>query len=503
MLKLIDHSETVGTSTHKEIMKSYKYELKPTRKHEVILNKTIGTCRHLYNIGLEQRKDAYENDKWSITYSDQQDQLPVLRQKCREFNDVYAQVEQNVIRILDKSMKNFFRRIKGNKEAKNGDYKKPGFPRFKGYGRYDSFTFPQYGYGCHIIDKKGKNDDKGNIIKLSKIGSIKFIKHREIEGIIKIVTIKKEVDKFFVIFITQQYVEIPNPREYYSIEELKQKCVGIDMNLTNLVTISSRNIIEIQQYLRKSEQKLAKHQRRLFKKQRYEKEIIDKRESKKQKKEIKKKIKVNSKNREKERIKIAKIHKHIANQRRNFNHEVSRTLTDTFDLIIFEKLNIQKMMQNHHYAKSIADASWYQIQMFTKYKAEWAGKMVDFVDPKDTTKECSKCHKINEMPIWKRTMECSCGNIEDRDIDASFVIRDRSIIYQDLKRKVTKDKTSRDTISQNSTNRKAIVAIQASGEETSTQSNEQVSSVNQETLSNMKDGNLADTILQAPPFRAG
>ena len=66
MLKLIDHSETVGTSTHKELMKSYKYELKPTRKHEVILNKTIGICRHLYNIGLEQRKDAYENGKWNL-----------------------------------------------------------------------------------------------------------------------------------------------------------------------------------------------------------------------------------------------------------------------------------------------------------------------------------------------------------------------------------------------------------------------------------------------------
>lgn len=87
MLQLIDQNEMVGTSTHKEIMKSYKYEMKPTRKQEVILNKTIGICRHLYNIGLEQRKDAYENVKWSITYSDQQNQLPVLRQKCSEFND--------------------------------------------------------------------------------------------------------------------------------------------------------------------------------------------------------------------------------------------------------------------------------------------------------------------------------------------------------------------------------------------------------------------------------
>jgi hypothetical protein len=127
--------------------------------------------------------------------------------------------------------------------------------------------------------------------------------------------------------------------------------------------------------------------------------------------------------------------------------------------------------------------------MFTNYKAEWAGKMVDFVPSKNTTKECSVCHKINDMPIWKRTMVCSCGNIEDRDIDASLVIRDRSIIYQNLKSKVL-ERFSRDAMSR----------IQASGEETSTQSNERVSSVNQETLSNTKDGKFDGTIPQAPPF---
>ena len=172
MIQLIDQDEVVGNLTYKEIMKSYKYELKPTRKQEIILNKTIGICRHLYNIGLEQRKKSYENGGWYIGYYEQKSQLPELRQKCREFNDVYAQVEQDVIGRLDKSMKNFFRRIKNNTKSVNhieqfstkadhclklitnadsGKYEKPGFPRFKGYGRYDSFTFPQYGYGCNIV----------------------------------------------------------------------------------------------------------------------------------------------------------------------------------------------------------------------------------------------------------------------------------------------------------------------------------------------------------------
>jgi IS605 OrfB family transposase len=291
------------------------------------------------------------------------------------------------------------------------------------------------------------------------------------------------------------------------------------MGLSNLIATSNKKIVEHQKFLRKYEKRLAIEQRKLSKKQRYEKEIevVDKEESKKVSKieskkqgkkvnvEVKKKekIKVNSKNREKQRIKVAKIHRKIANQRRNFNHNISRTLVDNFDIIVFEKLNIQQMMSNHHYAKSIADAGWYQLQIFTNYKAEWAGKLVDFVDPVNTTKECSKCGKINDMPIWKRTMICSCGNIEDRDIDASCVIRDRSVIYQELKKKILEKIRSE---KEENISRDAIARIQAFGDETSTQtakavtqSNEQVFSVNQETLSSTKGGNLADTSMQAPP----
>ncbi len=117
VIQLIPSEEVI--STWKEITKAYKYEMKPAKKQEVVLNKTLGICRHLYNVGLEQRKDAYDNGKWSITYSDQQDQLPVLRQKCSEFNDVYAQVLQNVLRRLDTIYKNFFRRVKNNNEGRS------------------------------------------------------------------------------------------------------------------------------------------------------------------------------------------------------------------------------------------------------------------------------------------------------------------------------------------------------------------------------------------------
>ncbi len=552
MISLIPEDEAVSMSVWIPITKAYKYELRPTKNQEVKMNQTLSICRHVYNDSLSERKEGYENGGWNVQYNDQQNFLPILRnnnETGKYLQKVYEQVLQDVVRRVDKAYKNFYRRVK------NGE--KPGFPRFKGYGRYDSFTFPQYGNGCQIVnskgDKRGEKDENGDIIRLSNIGEIKFIKHRKIgdNGIpyrIKIVTVKKDATgKWSVSFAVDTFVELDIPIDIYdkvkndikelddliynllesmnktkiyekiekvscnirtkitelspgikTMEDLNKKCVGIDMGLETLTMLSTRQKVDPQKYLRKSEKRLAIEQRKLSKKQRYEQEIIDKvaskKESKKQKKDIivKKKVNVNSKNREKQRIKVAKIHKKIANQRKNFNHNLSRTLVDNFDLIIFEKLNIQQMMSNHHYAKSIADASWYQIQMFTKYKAEWAGKTVDFVEAKNTTRECSKCGKINDMPIWKRTMVCSCGNIEDRDIDSSFVIRDRSTIYQQLRKEVEM-RMSRDATSR----------FQALGEGASAQSNERVSSVNQETLSNTKGVDLEDTIRQAQPFRAG
>ena len=540
MIQLIPSNDVASISNFKEITKSYKYEMKPTKNQEVKLNQTLGTCRHLYNDSLAERKKGYENGGWNIQYNDQQNYLPILRNKNDEtgkcLKDVQTQVLQNVLKRVDFAYQNFFRRVKNN--SGNGEYKKPGFPRFKGYGRYDSFTFPQYGNGADIRiyknnndlnNKKSKSKDK-HTIRLSKIGEIKYISHIEIgetknkttgkiEKIpyqIKTITIKKEVDKWFVVATVDTFTEIhiPTiPNQINSIEELNRKCVGIDMGLFNLTTVSTRKNIESQQYLRKSEKRLVIEQRKLSKKQKYEKIVeINKKINQgiKIDKEIeKKKIKVNSKNRDKQIVKVKKVHRKIVNQRRNFNHEVSRTLVDNdkdhnFDLIVFEKLNIQQMMSNHHYAKSIADASWYQIQMFTKYKAEWAGKMVDFVPSKNTTKECSKCHKINDMPIWKRTMICSCGNVEDRDVDASFVIRDRSAIYQDLKKKVLEV-----------VNREAINSVGMQYPDfkplermSSVQSEmvEQVNSRNKETKQERTVANIDeidDSIQQALPFRAG
>ena len=523
LIPIIPPEEVVSISQWKPITKAYRYELKPTKNQEVKLNRILNTCRHLYNDSLAERKDGYENGGWNVKYNDQQNYLPTLRNKNDEFGkelrEIYAQVEQNVLKRVDRSYDNFFERVKNNKSNPKS-YKKPGFPRFKGYGRYKSFTFPQYGNGVdariYKSDKKPKSKNK-HVIRLSKIGEVKYISHREIGEIknkytgkieiipyqIKTVTIKKEVDKWFVSFSVDTFAEIHSPTikiEYKTVKELNDKVVGGDMGLNNLIMLSNRKKIDPPKYLRKSEKRLAIEQRKLSKKKLEEKEIeiTDKKKCKKIGKEVKtkKKIKISSKNRDKQKIKVAKVHRKIKNQRRNFSNECSKTLIDNYDTIIFEELGIQKMMQNHHFAKSIADASWYQIQLFTKYKAEWAGKIVEFVDPKNTTKECSKCGFINDIKISDRIFKCKkCNHVEDRDIDASIVIRDRSITYQNLLKEIE----NRISVGMQYPEFKPL-EISASIQ---SEMSEQVDSGNKEILQEREVRSLEDSMKQAPPFRAG
>lgn len=480
MIQLIPQDEVVSISHWKEITKAYKYEMKSTKKQYVESYRTINTCKDLYNLLLGHRKDAYDNGGWCITYEDQQDQLPGLRNKNNEMGEnlrkVYEQVEQNVADRVDVAYEHFYRRIQENKEnnvrSSDGEYAKPGHPRFKSRNRYKSFTFPQYGYGCNLIsiediDKKKNKDNKKNnkngknkncdnnskkqdnkrskkrgIIRLSGIGDVTFIKHRDIGEIkdkktgnkiiipyvIKTVTIKKEIDKWFVIFAIETFVEIDVPTAPVSID--LNRVTGIDLNLENYAALDGKKIIP-KKYLRESEKKLAKEQKRLSRKKRYH--VIDKDGNVMIDKRTGKKITKYSKNGEKQKIKVAKVHRKIANQRENFGREIGIYSLNNYDLLVFEGLSIDQMRQSRQYAKSISDAAWYQTQMFTKYKAEWAGKIVDFVDPRGTTQNCCYCGNIVKKEIWERVHKCPfCGLVIDRDYNSQIVILKRSKYYIDI-----------------------------------------------------------------------
>ena len=371
------------------MMKSFKFRIYPNKKQEVKLIQTLNTCRHTYNDALAERKQQAKNIKiykeypiyqdfdifhWGVNfdYINYYDQAKDLgKQKTEYQKNVHSQVLQNVLKRVEKSFKNFF----------NG----AGYPRFQGRNRYDSFTYPQKGFE---ITDDGK-------LKLSKIGEIKIIQHREIEGQIKTCTIRRDVDQWYVSFscdVDTQHLEKTG------------MSVGIDVGLKSLVTLSNGEQIKPPKYLRESEKKLAKAQRELSRKQK------------------------GSSNRNKARIEVAKIHRHINNQRKDFNHKLSRTLVNTYDHIVFEKLQIQNMVKNHHLAKSILDASWNQLIQFSTYKAEGAGRMVELVNPQNTSKTCSVCGHIQVMPLSQRIYNCpGCGNVMDRDHNAANVIKSRAV----------------------------------------------------------------------------
>ena len=366
------------------MIKTYKFRIYPSKNQEVKLISTLNTCRWLYNASLAERKhQAQMNKLYSdlqlfplgkperIDYYDQARNL--TSSKTDEQKHVYSQVLQNVLKRIDKSFKNFFKGY--------------GYPRFQGRNRYDSFTYPQSGFS---ITDDGK-------LKLSKIGEIKFVQHREIEGEIKTCTIKRDIDHWYVSF-SVELADIP-------CTKMTGQSIGIDVGLKSLITLSDGQQIEPPKLLRRSENKLAKQQRCLSQK------------------------KKGSNNRNKQRIKVAKLHRKIRNQRQDFAHKVSRELVNAYDLIVFEKLQIQNMVKNHHLAKSISDAGWYQLIQFTKHKAEYAGKVVELVNPKNTTQNCSNCGNKVPKSFSVRTHKCPyCGLEMDRDVNAAINILNRSTV---------------------------------------------------------------------------
>ncbi|NJD77825.1 MAG: IS200/IS605 family element transposase accessory protein TnpB [Candidatus Methanoperedens sp.] len=362
--------------------KAFSFRIYPNKNQEVKLNRTLNTCRYLYNNSLTERRRRAElnnlcrnfdvfswgKPEW-LTYEDQANSL--AKNKTPEQKEVYSQVLQNTLKRLDRSFKNFY----------NGF----GYPRFQGRNRYNSFTYPQSGFEL----ENGK-------LNLSKIGNIKIVQHRDIEGKIKICTIKKDVDQWYAILSTEI------DREIRKVPVVSK--TGIDVGLTSLLTLSNGEQIKPPKLLRASEKRLTRKQIRLSRKQK------------------------RSNNRKKQVITVARVHRKIRNQRKDFAHKTSRTLVNTYDHIVFENLQIQNMVQNHHLAKSIMDAGWYQLISLTKSKAEYAGKVVELVNPKGTSQVCI-CGCPVPKKLSMRIHNCpGCGLVLGRDHVSAIVIESRSTV---------------------------------------------------------------------------
>ena len=353
--------------------KMFEYRIFPTRKQETKLNETLEECRWLYNHLLEKRKAAYEQESQSLSLYQQQATFPILKQERPSLAQVHSQVLQNVAVRLDLAMKAFFRRSKAGE--------KPGYPRFKGKGRYDSLTYPQSGF---------KMDEQGKLYA-SGIGHLKIILHRPVKGKIKTLTIRRSSTcKWYASFSVE-----------YEPERLPE-CeaqVGIDVGLKTFATLSDGTEIENPRFFRKEEQALAKVQR------------------------AHSKLAKGSPERRKHRKAVARVHERIAFRRENFTHQESRKLVNCYDIIAVEDLNVNRMLHNHCLAKSIADASWSAFFAQLDAKAEEAGRQFVKVNPAYTSQTCSQCGHRQKMPLSERIFACPCCHAHlDRDLNAALNI---------------------------------------------------------------------------------
>jgi putative transposase len=352
---------------------AYKYRLYPTKAQAEFLRGQLREACDLYNCALQERRGAWKLCRKSINYYDQANQLKAMRAEgligLANFSCC-----QDVLRRVDKTYQAFFARVK------RGD--KPGFPRFRSVRRYDSIAFPSYGDGCRLLDN-GK-------LRVQGAGHIKVKLHRPVEGVIKIVTVKRDVNHWYVCFSVER-----------NVAPLPACAVGIDVGLNTFAVLSDGTEIDNPLHLKSGAVHLRRCQRRLARRKR------------------------GSNRRRKARVLVAKANRKIRNQRSSFHHDVSRWIVDRFGVIAVEDLNV-KGLSRGMLARSVSDAGWNAFFQKLSYKAESAGRVLVNVDPRGTSQTCL-CGAAVLKILADRWHDCAvCGLSAGRDHVSAQVILQRA-----------------------------------------------------------------------------
>ena len=359
--------------------KAYKFRLYPTDKQALIIGKTFGCVRFVYNKMLAERKETYENLK------DDKDALkkvkhPTPAKYKKEYEwlkEVDALALANAQLNLDKAYKGFF---KGNTK----------FPKFKSKRHKQSYT-------TNVVN--GNIQLFGGHIKLPKLKMVKIKQHREIPSEYKIKSCTLSVTasgKYYISILTEYEKEV----ESKEIE----KVVGLDFAMDGLFVDSEGKKANYPKFYRQMLDKLAEEQRKLSRK------------------------KKGSSNWNKQRIRVAKVQEKVANQRKNFLHHKSKELVTNYDAVVIEDLDMKGMSQALNFGKSVADNGWGMFTSFLAYKLKEQGKQLVKIDKWfASTKTCSKCGAEKPMALSERTYSCSCGLTLDRDYNSALNIKKEGI----------------------------------------------------------------------------
>ena len=363
----------------KIIQKTFSYRLKTTSIVSQVFAQYAGNARFVYNYGLALIKKALEEKSRLPRYSELAHLLPRLKQEeaTAWLSHTHSQVLQQSLKDLDNSIQQFLRGVKKKAKVKRG------FPHFKKKGIQDSFRYPQ-GIRCH--------ESK---IFLPKIGWVKYIDTRPLEGQIKQATIKREHQHWFI------HIVCTIAQEIKLVPFSEDNAIGIDVGLLSFAHISNGQTIANPRFLSHELKHLRSLQKAYARTQK------------------------GSNNRKKLVERITRVHSKIKNKRKDFLHKVSTALVKSHDIVAVENLNVKGMLSNRHLARSIADVGWSMFIRFLQYKCYWYGKhfvMVDRFLP--SSKACSRCGTLQDMPLAMRIYQCrACGLEINRDFNASKNIR--------------------------------------------------------------------------------
>jgi putative transposase len=371
------------------------FRLRPTASQHVALGRCLTSHRELYNAALQERREAWRLRGNSVSYGDQSAQLKEIRKLRPDVAAWSFSSQQATLRRLNRAFAAFFRRVKAGQT--------PGYPRFRSAHRFDSVEWPKDGDGCRW-------EPDAHRVYLQGVGHVKVTIHRQVEGRVKTIQVSRQGRRWMLVLSCDDAPTRPL--------EPTRTAVGVDMGIASFATTSDGEHVSNPGYGRVAAAKLTAAQQALARKQR------------------------GSNNRAKARSTVAARHRKVANQRRNFHHQVARALVADYALLIVEDLRLHNLVRrpaprpdpdqpgrflpNRAAAKtglhrSILDAGWAQFVSILRAKAEEAGRVVIDVDARHTSERCEACgHTAAENRTSQAIFYCrACGHTANADEHAA------------------------------------------------------------------------------------